>query len=1208
LQDNPGNGTLSGNKTRNAANGIATFDDLSINKSANGYTLRVTSNGFSQLVSIPFDITRPILVVTNINDGGPGSLRQAIIDANDLTGADTIQFNIPGTGPFTIALTSRLPKIISPVVIDATTQPGFAGTPVIELNGASAGTGSSGLTIGVSGSTVKGLVINQFSDSGIQIEGDNNVIQGSYIGTNVTGSSANGRGNSSGIGIHGSGNLVGGLTPSQRNVISGNGGGISIFPPPFGVGGNIVQGNFIGTNAAGTAAIPNASFGIQLLSSSNTIGGAVAGAGNVISGNLGTGIRIAGFGDFRSDANVVQGNFIGVRADGVTPLPNTSATGGVSGILFLTSQLGSTSGNLIGGAAAGAGNIIAFNSGAGINFDARVDASRQNRITGNSICSNGALGIDLRAGIFPANEGQNAPVLIRAVSSAGTTIIQGTLNSTSSSNFTLEFFSNPSCDPSGRGEGQTSLGSAPVSTDSSGITGFKAALPGIPIGQVITATATDSNSNTSEFSQCVPVASLVSISGTVIGGSGVLVQLSGDRTQQTQTNGSGQYRFSDLSSGGNYAVTPVLSNFVFTPINRSYTNLLADQTNQDFTGIRSSFRISGTVRSSSTVNGVTTLSPLAGVSVRFAGVAGGIPTSGATTTDNNGNYFFDNLRAGNYTVTPTKQGFVLTPASANIAITTNDAVADFTAQTFITSLTGRMIFEVSGLIAGMNADGSGLVTLLASDVRSSNRRPALSPDGKKIAFHRPIDANTSQICVVNYDGSNLVCLTSNNFDSDPAWSPDGRRIAFVRRNTIPPTNLNQLFTMNADGTNQTGLQRFEVHNPTWSPDGTKIAYSFGESVLNLTATKIVVVNADGSNQIVLADNDDNTNPDWSPDGSKIIFLHRVVLSSTSDEVLTMNASNGSRKTRVASGRIGGRVAWSPDGSGFVYSRCNTGLIPSCEVVAASSDGRTEVVLATPDVFVDLDWGIEPVASAPAGSNIAVQLGGTSLTFSGVTSGGTTTVTPIPPNSAGTAPGGFALGNLAFEIQTTATVTPPITVCFTVPDTSAPTQTAFEALVILHNENGVFVDRTVSRNFATRQICASVNSLSPFALAHRVIDTLPSITGLVVDTSGKPISGVRVGLTGTERRSAETDSQGLFAFVNLTRNGNYNVQPERLGFLFTEVSQDFINATGEETVVFTGRAVRFTIGGKIADANGAGIAGVSVTLEGAPSVTTDASGS
>jgi hypothetical protein len=102
--------------------------------------------------------------------------------------------------------------------------------------------------------------------------------------------------------------------------------------------------------------------------------------------------------------------------------------------------------------------------------------------------------------------------------------------------------------------------------------------------------------------------------------------------------------------------------------------------------------------------------------------------------------------------------------------------------------------------------------------------------------------------------------------------------------------------------------------------------------------------------------------------------------------------------------------------------------------------------------------------------------------------------------------------------------------------------------------------------------------------------------------------VRVGLTGTERRSAETDSQGLFAFVNLTRNGNYNVQPERLGFLFTEVSQDFINATGEETVVFTGRAVRFTIGGKIADANGAGIAGVSVTLEGAPSVTTDASGS
>jgi hypothetical protein len=161
--------------------------------------------------------------VSNTNDAGAGSLRQAILDANANPGADIIDFNINGVGPHTIQPVSALPSITDPVVIDGTSEPDFAGTPMVELDGTNAGS-AEGLHLLGGTSTIRGLVINRFELNGIDIGAftTNNVIEGNYIGTDVTGTSALGN-DGNGINIaESSGNMVGGLTAAARNVISGN--------------------------------------------------------------------------------------------------------------------------------------------------------------------------------------------------------------------------------------------------------------------------------------------------------------------------------------------------------------------------------------------------------------------------------------------------------------------------------------------------------------------------------------------------------------------------------------------------------------------------------------------------------------------------------------------------------------------------------------------------------------------------------------------------------------------------------------------------------------------------------------------------------------------------------------------------------------------------------------------------------------------------
>ena len=320
-------------------------------------TPSLTFNNLSAAQTANFAATRQSFVVTNANSHGPGSLREAIINANATVGADTIVFNIPGSGVKLIELSTALPEITDRVTIDGTTQPGYAGAPLIEVNGNF--TGGDGLVIKAT-STVKGLALGNFRNrAAIWVRDcDNNVIQGNYIGVDATGTV--GRSNTNGILLsNSSNNLIGGTTAATRNVISNS----SFAGIEIGGTGNVIQGNFIGTNAAGTAAFHN-STGVEISSSpwiNNVIGGTEPGAGNLISGN-GRGVRTNAAG------TIIQGNLIGTDVTGTQRLPNGN---GVE----------ATGNNItVGGLTPAARNVISGNDGDGVRLGGDGTTLRGNYI------------------------------------------------------------------------------------------------------------------------------------------------------------------------------------------------------------------------------------------------------------------------------------------------------------------------------------------------------------------------------------------------------------------------------------------------------------------------------------------------------------------------------------------------------------------------------------------------------------------------------------------------------------------------------------------------------------------------------------------------------------------------------------------------------------------------------------------------------------
>ncbi len=532
------------------------------------------------------------IAATNV---GKSSLRAVIneVNARPFWYRDSIipiAFNVDRTAPFTINLYSYLPAIQYPVVIDGFTQPGASPNSNRFSLGSNAqpwviidANQNGGLEINGGHTTVRGLVIIDQVGPAITINDSGYcIIAGNYLGVDETGSEYASP-DAYGVRImNAANNIIGGENPADRNLI---GGGITILGS--GASGNRVQGNYLGTDASGTIAFHSNGGGIDLGNGAtgNLIGGDSPEARTLISGNNYHGVVIHGEG---TDSNRVVNNLIGVDITGEKPLGNGGA--GIyfyhlasenliysnivsanedQGIWIENSPHNTIQGNFVGsdstgqvnmgnvgsGVFVGAGcdgttigghdpseaNTIAFNNVAGVAV--RSDAGYGIRILGNAIYRNRELGIDLNAdnmvnendlldGDDGANGLQNFPE-IQAVTPGDSLTVQGSLNSLPNQSYEIQFFASDTCDPSGFGEGQQYLGSLTVNTDANGNADFRVVLAAdsIQIGDFITATATDADGNTSEFSQAIAVERLAAYIRVTPG----YLQLSAEQNDNDQT-------------------------------------------------------------------------------------------------------------------------------------------------------------------------------------------------------------------------------------------------------------------------------------------------------------------------------------------------------------------------------------------------------------------------------------------------------------------------------------------------------------------------------------------------------------------------------------------------------------------------------------------------------------------------------------------------
>ena len=462
------------------------------------------------------------LVVSSTATTGPTSLSQALLDAAaspDIN--DFIHFNIPGSDPncdasgvCTISPTENLPTVPAGTTIDGYTQPGaqvntaeHGSNAVIKvfLSG-DTDPGSIGLEFAGDNSVVRGLAIGGFQYGIRDPFNTGNKVLGMFIGTDASGlvAAPNERGISAFLDTN---FQIGSADPADRNLVSG----CSIVAADlYGPQGALTVNGLFGTDKTGLSALPNTT-GIYATSggvATMTVGGSEPGTLNVISGSLQNGVFI---GLAAGSTFVIQGNLIGTDATGLNPLGNLYA-----GIRIASS--GTVTG-IIGGIQPGEGNVVAYNGLTGIEVGINV---RGVTIRGDSFYENGygqfgyGTGIDLfgLSSTTPNDEGdadgggngqQNFPIVSTAAAApGGGTQVQGVLHSAPNSEYDIDFYSNGTCIPPSRIflQGAKYLGTTHVTADEIGTAPYDVTLPAeIEIGDHISATATDSQGNTSEFSQ-----------------------------------------------------------------------------------------------------------------------------------------------------------------------------------------------------------------------------------------------------------------------------------------------------------------------------------------------------------------------------------------------------------------------------------------------------------------------------------------------------------------------------------------------------------------------------------------------------------------------------------------------------------------------------------------------------------------------------------
>jgi MYXO-CTERM domain-containing protein len=467
---------------------------------------------------IPALASASTFTVTTTADSGPGSLRAAITAANAAVGSDSISFAIAGSPPHQITLATALPSITAPLTIDATTQSGYAGAPIVVVDGGDAIGVGFAFAAGSDGSVLRGLVIGHMNVAAVEIAASDCTVAGNYLGTDASGLIA--APNHTGVWIHQLSEapptnvVIGGLTEADRNVIGGN--------TAYGVDADTgtvmvkVEGDYLGLGADGATPLGN-NVAVRL---NGGQGGLVA---NSIIGGGQDGILVT-----TSYGVTITNNVLGTDADGM-PLPlgygielRTGNNGVTSNIIGNASQAGiSLQGNV---------NDIDSNTLIGNNTGIELDSGASNTITNNTISNNNqgvnVVGVGLGYQILSnsihdngdagleGNLDPDRPVLASAVIGSASLAIDGSLTSMPSTSYTVQFFDSPSCDPSGAGEGQTYLGQISVTTDASSTAAIATTLTAnVGEGDAITATATRPIvGGTSFFSTCVQACPVIAIS------------------------------------------------------------------------------------------------------------------------------------------------------------------------------------------------------------------------------------------------------------------------------------------------------------------------------------------------------------------------------------------------------------------------------------------------------------------------------------------------------------------------------------------------------------------------------------------------------------------------------------------------------------------------------------------------------------------------
>ena len=306
-------------------------------------------------------------VVTTTADSGPGSLRAALYYVADNPGT-MVRFNIPASDPgysngvFNLRLTGHLPVLATNgMVIDGSTQPGFAGKPLIVVDGSQiipeTFTSNSGLLIYSANNQVKNISFHGFNWNGLTLEyadATNNTIAGCWLGPDATGSNAAPNAHQGIFLVLGAGhNIIGGTNATARNVISGNL-EYGLWMSDTNTTGNLILGNYIGTDAGGRRPLANGKSGVIIGGGAgdNTIGGTNAFARNLLSGNTEYGIYLT-----NTAGNTILGNYIGTDVSGSNTIPN-----GFSGLILDNNSRS----NVIGGPVATARNLVSGNVNAGI--------------------------------------------------------------------------------------------------------------------------------------------------------------------------------------------------------------------------------------------------------------------------------------------------------------------------------------------------------------------------------------------------------------------------------------------------------------------------------------------------------------------------------------------------------------------------------------------------------------------------------------------------------------------------------------------------------------------------------------------------------------------------------------------------------------------------------------------------------------------------